>query len=169
MERQQKGLRNTISPSLQETRFIDKLTVSETVRLFASFYNLPPERVSEVISIVSFDEKRSSYKQNLSGGQRQKLVLAIALLYNAQLMLLDEPTTELDPTARRERWNILMSLKQASNTSLILTTHYMEETGCLGDRKQPQGDNRIFNLKPFTGKPILQRWSYFVNMGRQYK
>ncbi len=64
---------------------------------------------------------------NLSGGQRQKLALAIALLNNAQLLLLDEPTTGLDPTARREIWNILMNLKKQKNTSLILTTHYMEE------------------------------------------
>ncbi len=127
-------LRNTISLSLQETRFIDKLRVTETVQLFASFYRLPQGRVNEVITTVGLDDKRKSYVQNLSGGQRQKLALAIALLNNAELMLLDEPTTGLDPTARREIWNILMSLKQCKNTSLILTTHYMEEAEYLCDR-----------------------------------
>lgn len=127
-------LRNTISLSLQETRFIDKLRVTETVQLFASFYRLPQGRVNEVITTVGLDDKRKSYVQNLSGGQRQKLALAIALLNNAELMLLDEPTTGLDPTARREIWNILMSLKQSKNTSLILTTHYMEEAQYLCDR-----------------------------------
>ncbi len=127
-------LRNTISLSLQETRFIDKLRVTETVQLFASFYGLPQGRVNEVITTVGLDDKRKSYVQNLSGGQRQKLALAIALLNNAELMLLDEPTTGLDPTARREIWNILMSLKQSKNTSLILTTHYMEEAEYLCDR-----------------------------------
>lgn len=127
-------LRRLISLSLQETRFIDKLRVRETVRLFASFYNLPNTRVDEVIEIVDLVEKKKSYVQNLSGGQRQKLALAIALLNNAPLLLLDEPTTGLDPNARREIWNILMDLKKNHKTSLILTTHYMEEAEFLCDR-----------------------------------
>jgi ABC-2 type transport system ATP-binding protein len=127
-------LHRLISLSLQETRFIDKLTVKETVQLFASFYKLPGARVSEVIEIVALLEKEKSYVENLSGGQRQKLALAIALLNNAPLLLLDEPTTGLDPTARREIWNILMNLKKKKNTSLILTTHYMEEAEYLCDR-----------------------------------
>ncbi len=130
----EKKLHQTISLSLQETRFIDKLTVEETVQLFASFYKLPSKRVNEVIEIVGLSEKMKSYVVNLSGGQRQKLALAIALLNKAQLLLLDEPTTGLDPTARREIWNILMELKKQRNTSLILTTHYMEEAEYLCDR-----------------------------------
>jgi ABC-2 type transport system ATP-binding protein len=127
-------LHQIISLSLQETRFIDKLTVKETLELFASFYGLSNSRVKEVMDIVNLVEKQKSYTQNLSGGQRQKLALAIAMLNNAQLMLLDEPTTGLDPTARREIWNILMKLKHEQNVSLILTTHYMEEAEYLCDR-----------------------------------
>lgn len=127
-------LHRLISLSLQETRFIDKLTTKETVQLFASFYNLSDKRVDDVIEIVNLGEKKKSYVQNLSGGQRQKLALAIALLNNAPLLLLDEPTTGLDPTARREIWNILMNLKKTNKTSLILTTHYMEEAEYLCDR-----------------------------------
>jgi len=127
-------LHQIISLSLQETRFIDKLTAKETVELFASFYSLPRSRVDEVIEIVALTEKRKSYVENLSGGQKQKLALAIALLNKAPLLLLDEPTTGLDPTARREIWNILMNLKKNRNTSLILTTHYMEEAEYLCDR-----------------------------------
>jgi len=130
----EKKLHQIISLSLQETRFIDKLTVKETVKLFASFYKLSTKRVDEVIEIVGLTEKIKSYVVNLSGGQRQKLALAVALLNNAQLLLLDEPTTGLDPTARREIWNILMNLKKQKNTSLILTTHYMEEAEHLCDR-----------------------------------
>jgi len=133
-ENNEKKLHHLISLSLQETRFIDKLRVWETVQLFASFYGLSKTRVDEVIEIVALNEKRKSYVENLSGGQRQKLALAIALLNNAPLLLLDEPTTGLDPTARREIWNILMNLKKNNNTSLILTTHYMEEAEYLCDR-----------------------------------
>jgi len=130
----EKKLHNLISLSLQETRFIDKLRTWETVQLFASFYGLNRARVDEVIEIVGLTEKRKSFVENLSGGQRQKLALAIALLHDAPLMLLDEPTAGLDPTARREIWDILMNLKKKKNTSLILTTHYMEEAEYLCDR-----------------------------------
>lgn len=132
--RNENKLHRLISLSLQETRFIDKLRTKETVQLFASFYGLPSKRVDQVIEIVKLVDKRKSFVQNLSGGQRQKLALAIALLNNAPLLLLDEPTTGLDPTARREIWNILMDLKKEQKTSLILTTHYMEEAEYLCDR-----------------------------------
>jgi len=133
-KRDEKSIRNKIGISLQETRFIDKLTTKETIQLFASFYKLPSSRVDEVLEIVNLSEKKKSFVQNLSGGQRQKLALAIALLNNAPLLLLDEPTTGLDPTARREIWNILIDLKRNRKTSLILTTHYMEEAEYLCDR-----------------------------------
>jgi len=120
-------LHRVIGLSLQETRFIDKLTVWETLRLFASFYQRDQKRVSEIIEIVGLEEKRKSYVVNLSGGQRQRLALGIALLNNPKILLLDEPTTGLDPNARREIWSILLTLKQQAQTSLILTTHYMEE------------------------------------------
>lgn len=122
-----------IGLSLQETRFMDKLNVRETLMLFASFYGLGKERVEEVIDIVNLQEKRKAYVSNLSGGQRQRLALSIALLNKPKVLLLDEPTTGLDPTARREVWAILRKLKNESKTSLILTTHYMEEAEQLCD------------------------------------
>lgn len=122
-----------IGLSLQETRFTDKLNVRETLALFASFYGLGKERVDEVIDLVNLDEKRKSYVVNLSGGQRQRLALGIALLNKPMILLLDEPTTGLDPTARREVWAILRRLKEEAKTSLILTTHYMEEAEQLCD------------------------------------
>ena len=126
-------LHNAIGLSLQETRFIDKLTVEETLKLFASFYGLPKERIDTIIEIINLKEKRKSYTVNLSGGQRQKLALGIALLNNPRVLLLDEPTTGLDPNARREIWAILNELKVKAHTSLILTTHYMEEAEQLCD------------------------------------
>lgn len=126
-------LRHLIGLSLQETYFIDKLTVKETLMLFASFFNLDVTKVKEIISLVGLEEKIKSYVVNLSSGQRQRLALGIALLNNPKILLLDEPTTGLDPNARQEVWNILLSLRKKWNTSLVLTTHYMEEAEKLCD------------------------------------
>jgi ABC-2 type transport system ATP-binding protein len=126
-------LHNIIGLSLQETRFIDKLRVSETLLLFAGFFSLGMDRVEEIIDIIGLEEKRKSYVVNLSGGQRQRLAIGIALINRPAILLLDEPTTGLDPNARREIWEILRNLKSESKTSMILTTHYMEEAENLCD------------------------------------
>lgn len=126
-------LHRIIGLSLQETRFIDKLRVSETLNLFASFFNLGMDRVDEIINIVGLEEKRRSYVVNLSGGQRQRLAIGISLINNPAILLLDEPTTGLDPNARREIWDILANLRTRAKTSMILTTHYMEEAENLCD------------------------------------
>ncbi len=126
-------LHRIIGLSLQETRFIDKLRVTETLQLFASFFNLGKKRVEEIIEMVGLEEKRRSYVVNLSGGQRQRLAIGIALLNFPAILLLDEPTTGLDPNARREIWDILHKLRKVSETSMILTTHYMEEAENLCD------------------------------------
>ncbi len=127
-------LRRVIGLSLQETRFIDKLRVSETINLFGSFFNAPDERTDEVIEIVGLSEKRRSYVVNLSGGQRQRLALGIALINSPSILLLDEPTTGLDPNARREIWDILLKFRERFDASMILTTHYMEEAEVLCDK-----------------------------------
>lgn len=126
-------LHNLIGLSLQETRFIDKLRTDETLDLFGSFYGLGPSRTEEVLDMINLREKRKSFTVNLSGGQRQRLALGIALMNNPKIILLDEPTTGLDPGARREIWRILEDLKK-KGTTMILTTHYMEEAEILCDR-----------------------------------
>lgn len=126
-------LHRIIGLSLQETRFIDKLRVTETLQLFASFFNLGKVRVNEIIEMVGLEEKRKSYVVNLSGGQRQRLAIGIALINSPAILLLDEPTTGLDPNARREIWDILHKLRKVTETSMILTTHYMEEAENLCD------------------------------------
>ena len=113
---------------------MDKLTAFETLRLFASFYKLDSVRVNEVFKLIGLEEKKKAFVNNLSGGQRQRLALGVALLNKPKILLLDEPTTGLDPNARREIWNILLDLKKEHNTSLILTSHYMEEAEYLCDR-----------------------------------
>lgn len=126
-------LHRILGISLQETRFIDKLRVFETVQLFAGFFDMGKERVNEIIDIVGLEEKKKSYVVNLSGGQRQRLALGISLINKPAILLLDEPTTGLDPNARREIWEILQKLKDNSETSMVLTTHYMEEAENLCD------------------------------------
>jgi ABC-2 type transport system ATP-binding protein len=128
------NLHKRMGISLQETRFIDRLTVSETLRLFASFYEVSFSRVDKIIELIRLTEKRKSWVVNLSGGQRQRLALGIALLNDPELLMLDEPTTGLDPNSRREIWDILLGLKETGQTTMILTTHYMEEAAVLCDQ-----------------------------------
>ena len=127
-------IRRILGLSLQETRFIDKLTVKEILILFSSFYDLPKSRALEIMELVNLGGKANAFSVHLSGGQRQKLALGIALLNDPEILILDEPTTGLDPNARREIWRILEGLKRKKNTTLILTTHYMEEAENLCDR-----------------------------------
>jgi ABC-2 type transport system ATP-binding protein len=129
----EKDLRKIIGLSLQETYFIEKLNVYETLRLFGSFFGLGKERAEEIIDLVGLEEKRKAYVGNLSGGQRQRLALGVAIINTPKILLLDEPTTGLDPNARREIWNILGKLKKELQTTMILTTHYMEEAEELCD------------------------------------
>jgi ABC-2 type transport system ATP-binding protein len=126
-------LRRIIGLSLQETYFIEKLSVYETLRLFGSFFGLGKERAEEIIHLVGLEEKRKAYVVNLSGGQRQRLALGVAIINTPKILLLDEPTTGLDPNARREIWTILRNLRKELQTSMILTTHYMEEAEELCD------------------------------------
>lgn len=127
-------LHRLIGLSLQETKFIDKITTAETLDLFGSFYGLNRSRTKEVLELVNLEAKKGTYTVNLSGGQRQRLAIGIALLNNPRILLLDEPTTGLDPTARREVWKILEELRRNFNTTLIMTTHYMEEAEFLCER-----------------------------------
>ena len=133
-KRNEKELRKIIGLSLQETRFVEKLTVRETLRLFASFFKLGDPQADKVITLTQLDAKHKSLVGTLSGGQRQRLALAVALLNDPQILFLDEPTTGLDPHARSDLWNILRNLKDEGHTTLILTTHYMEEAETLCDK-----------------------------------
>lgn len=158
-----------IGLSLQETKFMDRLTVFETTQLFASFYNLGTNRINEVIELVELHEKKKAYVNNLSGGQRQRLALGISLLNKPSILLLDEPTTGLDPHARRGIWTILKNLKDEKNTSLILTTHYMDEAEFLCDRIIIMDQGNI--LADDTLEKLLQKYNgahnldeLFINM-----
>jgi ABC-2 type transport system ATP-binding protein len=117
---------------LQETELSEKLTVIETIRLFRSFFHQGPETF-EVIAEVQLGEKQNSRVGALSGGQKQRLALACALVGDPDFLFLDEPTTGLDPQARRQLWDLIEKFK-ASGRSILLTTHYMDEAERLCDR-----------------------------------
>lgn len=116
---------------LQEGNFEPYLKVKEVLRLFASFFaqTLP---ITGILQMVALDEKENTYVKNLSGGQKQRLALGAALINNPDLVFLDEPTTGLDPQARRSIWSIVSRLKEEEK-GIILTTHYMEEAEMLSD------------------------------------
>ena len=132
-KKHERELRKSIGLSLQETRFSEKLTIRETLRLFAAFFELGNKRVDEVIALTGLESKQKSMVGTLSGGQKQRLALAVALLNHPRTLFLDEPTTGLDPHSRLDLWTILKELKEQGETTLILTTHYMEEAETLCD------------------------------------
>ena len=137
-------LRQRLGVQLQDTQLSEKLTVEETMRLFRSFYHRGAT-VPEVIAMVQLDEKRAARVGNLSGGQKQRLAVACALVGDPDLLFLDEPTTGLDPQARRQLWELIERLKSAGRT-IILTTHYMEEAERLCDRVAIMDHGRIIAL-----------------------
>ena len=125
-------IRQRIGITLQETRFQEKLSVIEILRLFRSFYDsgIP---LDDALSLVSLNEKASAWVRELSGGQKQRLAVAVALVGDPALIFLDEPTTGLDPQARRQLWDVVSNLRARGRT-ILLTTHYMEEAERLCDR-----------------------------------
>ncbi len=125
-------LRQRLGITLQETKLVEKLSVLETLRLFRSFYDegSDPE---ETLARVGLEEKSATWIRKLSGGQRQRVAVACALVGRPELLFLDEPTTGLDPQARRQLWEVVTSLKREGRT-ILLTTHYMDEAERLCDR-----------------------------------
>jgi ABC-2 type transport system ATP-binding protein len=125
-------LRERLGIQLQETQLADKLTVGETVDLFRSFFStgLDPDAV---IALVELEEKRHARVRTLSGGQKQRLALACSLVGDPDLLFLDEPTTGLDPQARRQLWDLIDEFKRRGRT-IVLTTHYMDEAERLCER-----------------------------------
>jgi ABC-2 type transport system ATP-binding protein len=137
-------LRQRIGIQLQETQFPDKLKVEEALRLFRSFFKHGLS-VEESIKTAQLEEKRNARIGGLSGGQKQRLAMACALVGDPELLFLDEPTTGLDPQARRHLWDLVDDLKRAGRT-IILTTHYMDEAERLCDRVAIMDHGKIIAL-----------------------
>ncbi len=137
-------LRQRLGIQLQDTQLSEKLTVFETVRLFRSFYQAGPS-AAEAIALVQLEEKQKARVGTLSGGQKQRLAMACALVGDPDFLFLDEPTTGLDPQARRQLWDLIEEFKLSGRT-ILLTTHYMDEAERLCDRVAIMDHGKIIAL-----------------------
>ena len=144
--RAERAFRERIGVVLQRSELWPQLTVGEVVRVFAGYYRRPRD-ADEVIDLVGLTEKRGARVKTLSGGQKRRLDLAVALVGDPEVVFLDEPTTGFDPTARRTSWEMIRSLRALGKT-ILLTTHYLDEAQQLADRVAVIVAGRIVALGP---------------------
>jgi ABC-2 type transport system ATP-binding protein len=136
-----RALRERIGVVLQQSELSPLLTVRETHRMFAGYYERPRD-VDEVIDLVGLSAKRDARVKTLSGGQKRRLDLGVALVGDPDLVFLDEPTTGFDPAARRAAWDMIRALRSLG-TTILLTTHYLDEAQQLADRVAVLRDGAI--------------------------
>jgi ABC-2 type transport system ATP-binding protein len=136
--------RERIGVVLQQSQLWPNLTVRETLSMFAGYYEQPRD-VDEVIELVGLAEKRTARMKTLSGGQKRRVDLGLALVGDPELVFLDEPTTGFDPQARRAAWEMIRSLRALGKT-VLLTTHYLDEAQNLADRVAVLVDGEIVRL-----------------------
>ncbi len=142
--RAERALRERIGVVLQHSELWPNLTVREVHRAFAGYYAHPRD-VDEVIEIVGLAEKADARVKTLSGGQKRRLDLGVALVGDPDLVFLDEPTTGFDPSARRTAWDMIRALRELGKT-ILLTTHYLDEAQQLADRVAVIREGRIVKL-----------------------
>lgn len=127
-----KKIKDIIGIQLQSTNFYDHLTLTEQLRMFASLYGSKTD-VAALLAKVQLTEKARNYVEQLSGGQKQRFAIASTLVNSPKVLFLDEPTTGLDPQARRNLWELIKQIRKEGVT-IVLTTHYMDEAELLCDR-----------------------------------
>jgi ABC-2 type transport system ATP-binding protein len=146
-------LKERIGVQLQTAALYPNLTVTELLDLFRSFF-ARSRPTSELLESLDLAERRGALTKILSGGQRQRLSVALALVNDPEVLFLDEPTTGLDPQARRSLWDLIASLRERG-TTVLLTTHYMEEAEQLCDRVAIMDHGRILEIG--TVSDLVQR------------
>jgi ABC-2 type transport system ATP-binding protein len=146
-------IQRRIGVQLQSTTLFDLLTARELLILFATFYNRPDaeQRADEVLRQVGLEAKSHDYAETLSGGQQQRLAIALALVHDPEIVFLDEPTTGLDPQARRNLWDVIRAINSDQRKTVVLTTHYLEEAEQLCDRVAIMDSARIVALDTPAG------------------
>src|SRR6185312_6186660 len=144
--RDARAIKMRIGIQLQTTALYPRLTVTELLDLFHTFYHGRKTLSTDaLIDLVDLGEKRTTRSKNLSGGQRQRLSVALALVNDADIVFLDEPTTGMDPQARRQLWDVIRDLQKRGKT-IMLTTHYLEEAEELCDRVAIVDHGRIIEM-----------------------
>ncbi|MFI5282635.1 MAG: ABC transporter ATP-binding protein [Candidatus Dormibacterales bacterium] len=147
--REPERARASIGITLQKSAFLERLSLSELLALFGDLYGKKP-KVDELLARVGLEGMAKRHAKTLSGGQQQRFAVAVALVNDPPLLFLDEPTTGLDPQARRSLWDLIRELRSAGR-SIVLTTHYMEEAQQLCDRVAILDSGRILALDtPFA-------------------
>lgn len=141
------ALLRRIGVQLQASAFFEKLTAREQIRSFASFYGVSPARADAMLESVGLTDKAHVQDDRLSGGQAQRLSIACALVHDPELVFLDEPTTGLDPQARRNLWDLLRGINEEGRT-VVLTTHYMDEAETLCDRVAVMDRGKVLRVGP---------------------
>ena len=152
-----KEIKKIIGIQLQSTAFMAKLNLREQIKMFAGLYGVEVD-ADKLLEKVQLLEKAKSYPENLSGGQRQRFAIASALVNTPRVLFLDEPTTGLDPQARRNLWDLIKDIKKQGIT-VVLTTHYMEEAELLCDRLaiMDQGEIKVIDTPRNLIKALLAR------------
>jgi ABC-2 type transport system ATP-binding protein len=144
VQKDPRGIKSVIGIQLQSSAFFDKLNLSEILGVFGSLYRRRVDPLP-ILQQVELEDKAKSLFKNLSGGQKQRLSIAIALVNDPLVLFLDEPTTGLDPQARRHMWELIKQFR-AEGRTILLTTHYMEEAEELCDRVAIMDHGRIIAL-----------------------
>ncbi|RQX16005.1 multidrug ABC transporter ATP-binding protein [Micromonospora ureilytica] len=142
-------LRQRVGVQLQESQLPDRLRVAEALELYASFYSNPADP-AELIDKLGLGDKRNTAYKKLSGGQKQRLSIALALVGNPEIAILDELTTGLDPQARRDTWGLIEQVRD-SGVTIVLVTHFMEEAERLCDRVAVIDRGRVVALDTPAG------------------
>lgn len=139
-----KDIKNIIGIQLQSTAFYDKLTLREQLKMFGSLYGRTVD-TEVLLAKVQLTEKAKNYVEQLSGGQKQRFAIASTLVNNPKVLFLDEPTTGLDPQARRNLWDLIKEIRDEGIT-ILLTTHYMDEAELLCDRLAIMDSGKIITI-----------------------
>ncbi|MDR3297957.1 MAG: ABC transporter ATP-binding protein [Candidatus Nomurabacteria bacterium] len=154
-------VKQIIGVQLQSSTFLKKLTLEDQLNLFAKIYDIKDLDINKKLAEFDLTSKRKAYVEDLSGGQKQRFSIAIALVNTPKILFLDEPTTGLDPQARRNLWELIRSVKKRGIT-IILTTHYMDEAELLCDRLAIMDRGKILTIN--TPKKLIKEL-----LGRGFK
>lgn len=141
---QKNEVKKIIGVQLQQSGFYPNLNLTELIKLFAGLYNIETDPM-EVLELVGLKEKSKAIYQTLSGGQKQRFAVATTIINKPKIVFLDEPTTGLDPQARRNLWELIQNIRDTGST-VVLTTHYMDEAEKLCDRVGIVDAGRIIEL-----------------------